>query len=177
MSYHRSLLPLGALGWPMPEMAGYGMADSDAILPNKPLCGSAMTVQAALRDQGFYKGPIDGQLGSGSVTAIRNFSIANGLGSKTWPDPAFCAKLKEKQNLALNAEYERRNPPPPEPSGGGGGGVPATGPIEVVDVTTPGSGGGGSSAAPAAQEDNTMIYVLGAVGVLAIAAGAYFATR
>lgn len=159
MSYHRSMLPLGALGYPMPEMASYGLTDSDSILPSKALCGSAKVVQSALKDQGFYNGQIDGILGSGSVAAIKAFSLAKGIGSKSWPDPVFCGKLREQQNLLLNAEYEKRNPvvePPPD-----GGGTVTTG-SGTPSSSLPGSIG---PAAPPG-EDNTMVYV--AVGVAAV---------
>jgi len=158
----------------MAEMASYGMTDSDSINPSKPLCGDARAVQGALRDQGYYKGSVDGILGSGSVTAIKNFSLANGLGSKSWPDAAFCQKLREKQNLALNAEYERRNPPPPPEVGPGGGGDIIPAPPSGGQPVSPGSP---NAAPPPAAEDNTMLYVAGGVGVLAVAAGIYFATR
>lgn len=171
MSYHRSMLPLGALGYPMPEMASYGLTDSDAILPTKALCGSAKVVQSALKDQGFYNGQIDGILGAGSVSAIKAFSLAKGIGNKSWPDPVFCGKLKEQQNLLLNSEYEKRNPVVEPPPDGG-----------VVSVT-PGSGSPSSSlpgsigpAAPA-SEDNTMLYAGAAAFVVIGLVGLYLAMR
>ncbi len=177
MSYHHStILPLGALGWPMAEMSSYGMTDSDAIIPNKALCGNTATMQGALKDQGYYKGPIDSNIGSGTQAAIKAFSLANGLGSKVWPDPAFCAKLREKQNIALNAEYEKRNPPPPPEVGPGGGGDIIPAPPPGGQPAQPG-GQQVSPAAPPPPPDNTMLYVAGGAGVLLLAAGVYFATR
>ena len=171
MSYHRSMLPLGSLGYPMPEMASYGLTDSDAILPNAKLCGSAKVIQSALKDQGFYTGQVDGILGSGSVAAIKKFSLANGIGSKSWPDPVFCAKLREKQNLLLNAEYEKRNPPPPPtPEQPGANQPPGT--LNQPPATPP-----AQPPVVAAEEDNTLFIAAG-VGVLALAAvGLYLATR
>lgn len=170
MSYHRSFLPLGSLGYPMPEMASYGLTDSDSINPSAKLCGSAKVVQSALKDQGFYKGQIDGILGSGSVSAIKAFSLANGIGGKSWPDPVFCGKLREKQNLLLNEEYEKRNPvvePPPNVSPS----VPVTpgqpAPVSPSSPVTP----------VAAAEDNTVLYAAGAAVVVLGLVGIYFATR
>ncbi len=47
-------------------------------------------IQIALKNAGFYKGPIDGKIGKGTRRAIRDFQKANGLavdgvvGKKTW---------------------------------------------------------------------------------------------
>jgi outer membrane murein-binding lipoprotein Lpp len=51
---------------------------------------SASEIQAALKRAGFYKGPIDGQIGSQTKESIQKFQEANKInpdgvvGSKTW---------------------------------------------------------------------------------------------
>lgn len=42
--------------------------------------GTAVAVQRALSRQGYYSGPIDGDIGSGSRRAIARYQAANGLG-------------------------------------------------------------------------------------------------
>jgi len=57
-------------------------------------------IQAALKNAGFYKGEIDGQIGSQTKEAIRKFQEVNGLnpdgtvGSRTW---AILGKYLEKE--------------------------------------------------------------------------------
>lgn len=156
------------LGWIMPEMAGYGLTDSDRINPTaKASCGDAKAVQGALKDQGFYSGAIDGILGKGSVSAIAAFSKANNLGAISWPNATFCAKLRSNQEALLNGEYERRNPP--QQTQGGGQVAPVTGggvtPVAPIDQPL-----------PVVQDDNTMLYVAaGVVGLVAIGAAVYLA--
>lgn len=169
MSYHRPMLPLGQLGWIMPEMANYGLTDSDRILPKNGSCGDVYAVQGALKDQGYYSGNIDGNLGKGSTAAIAAFSKAKGIGVISWPNATFCAKLREEQQKLLVAEFEKRNPPPP-PEGGG-----QDGPIPI----SPG-GGQPIQAAPPVQvapaQDNMMLYIgAGVIGLLAIGAAVYMA--
>jgi murein L,D-transpeptidase YcbB/YkuD len=54
----------------------------------------AKDIQKALKVAGYYDGPIDGKIGSGTKRAVKNFQAANGLnddgvcGRQTW------AKLK-----------------------------------------------------------------------------------
>jgi peptidoglycan hydrolase-like protein with peptidoglycan-binding domain len=51
---------------------------------------SGSEIQAALKKAGFYKGPIDGQIGSQTKESIKKFQEANKMnpdgvvGSKTW---------------------------------------------------------------------------------------------
>ena len=52
--------------------------------------GSSKEIQAALKNAGFYDGPIDGKIGANTKKGIKAFQEANGLvsdgvvGSKTW---------------------------------------------------------------------------------------------
>ncbi len=51
---------------------------------------TASEIQAALKKAGFYKGPVDGQIGTQTKEAIQKFQKANGMnadgvvGSRTW---------------------------------------------------------------------------------------------
>ena len=51
---------------------------------------SGTEIQAALKKAGFYKGPVDGQIGSQTKESIKKFQQANGInpdgvvGSRTW---------------------------------------------------------------------------------------------
>jgi peptidoglycan hydrolase-like protein with peptidoglycan-binding domain len=51
---------------------------------------NAAEIQTALKKAGFYKGPVDGQIGSQTKEAIKKFQAANKInpdgvvGSKTW---------------------------------------------------------------------------------------------
>ena len=51
---------------------------------------NAAEIQAALKKAGYYKGPVDGQIGSQTKESIKNFQAANKInpdgvvGSKTW---------------------------------------------------------------------------------------------
>lgn len=163
------MLPLGQLGWIMPEMASYGLTDSDRILPKNGSCGDVYAVQGALKDQGYYSGNIDGNLGKGSTAAIAAFSKAKGIGAISWPNVTFCAKLREEQQKLLVSEFEKRNPPPPPEGGGQDGPVPIS----------PGGGQPGQAAPPvqvAPADDNMMLYIgAGVIGLVAIGAAVYLA--
>jgi outer membrane murein-binding lipoprotein Lpp len=51
---------------------------------------SAAEIQTALKKAGFYKGPVDGQIGTQTKEAVKKFQQANNInpdgvvGSKTW---------------------------------------------------------------------------------------------
>ena len=163
---------LRGLGWLMDEYASLGLTDSESIT-TKALCGNAKVIQSALKDQGFYNGAIDGILGSGSVTAIKNFSASAGIGSKSWPDAAFCSALRSAQEKKLAAAWEAAHPPAPAGGGGApgdqGGSYVATPDAGVVGVSQPGSASsGGSTSAPAAAGMSQKTILLGAAGVLGV---------
>lgn len=56
----------------------------------KTLACTAKNIQTALKNAGFYKGPVDGKIGKGTKRAIKDFQNAHGLsadgvvGKKTW---------------------------------------------------------------------------------------------
>jgi peptidoglycan hydrolase-like protein with peptidoglycan-binding domain len=50
-------------------------------------------VQRALRSHGYYRGSIDGDAGSGTRAAIRNFREDNGLGSSSRIDGSLLRAL------------------------------------------------------------------------------------
>jgi hypothetical protein len=87
-------------------------------------CGSKYGMQQMLQDLGYYKGPIDGDVGSGTLGAMRAFSTASGvpIGSGGLSN-AWCQAL-------LDAWQSKMQPPAapapqPAPTGNGGGGAPA----------------------------------------------------
>jgi peptidoglycan hydrolase-like protein with peptidoglycan-binding domain len=168
MSYHKSMLPLGALGWPagLEEAAGWSppVTDPDRISPTaKAACGNVLAMQGALKDQGYYTGTVDNTIGKGTQAAIKQFSLDNGLGRKIWPDPTFCAALKGKQLALLQGKYEALHPP--QPQGGQPGGA-----IDPGGTVTPGGGTvtPGQVAPPVVDGgvDNTRTYLF--VGGLAV---------
>jgi hypothetical protein len=179
MSYHHSMLPLGqmasgegglgctscsrgagsyelrGLGWIYDEAATYGLTDSDRLVPNKALCGDPYAVQGALKDLGFYNGPIDGNLGKQSTSAMAAFSKAKGLGNVSWPNPTFCAQLKGEQMSLIQLEYEKRNPPKPVVDQNGNVTVP---PVQTGNQTvTPGSS---STPVVVPAEDKSRTYLM-----------------
>ena len=179
---------LRGLGWLMDDYANLGLMDSDA-LTTKALCGNAKATQQALKDQGFYNGAVDGILGSGSVTAIKNFSIAAGIGSKSWPDAAFCAALKTGQEKKLAAAWLATQPPPGSAGGGTdpgdqGGGYIATPDQGVVGVSQPGTSapGGQSGSTTAAgvgglSKKTMLLAGAGVLGVIGIGCLVYAASK
>jgi hypothetical protein len=58
----------------------------------------AMSVQTKLAEQGYYRGQIDGIIGSGSVQAIRQFQSDHGL--------AITGKIDPKLLNALGIDYK-----------------------------------------------------------------------
>jgi len=54
----------------------------------------ASDVQRALRSRGYYGGPIDGDIGSGSRSAIRNYQRDHGLGVTGRIDTALLRSLR-----------------------------------------------------------------------------------
>ncbi len=74
------------------KVSALGDALSDATKKQKVVLKSpsAKDIQAALKNAGFYKGEIDGKIGSSTKQAIIKFQEANGLnpdgavGSRTW---------------------------------------------------------------------------------------------
>lgn len=145
----------GGLGWADPEHATYGLTDSDLVQPSKGLCGSAKVIQGCLKDQGYYNGPIDGVLGSGSVAAIKKFSADKGIGNISWPNATFCDALRSSQYVLITAEYARRHPPTPDGQVivGPDGQVVAPPPEKIIEPP---------------EEDNTRTYLL--YGGFAVAA-------
>ena len=85
-------------------------------------------LQTRLRELGLYRGPIDGDFGGGTESAVRAFQQAHGLeadgivGPATWqalygdtvpiPTPAIAAKPLIYRNLALTGAFETEAPIP-----------------------------------------------------------------
>lgn len=56
-------------------------------------CGQA--VQMALNKLGYGPLVVDGQIGSGTIAAIKRFSADNGFGTATWPTKPMLIKMEE----------------------------------------------------------------------------------
>jgi Putative peptidoglycan binding domain len=57
----------------------YSYYDFGPVYDHRYSCDLAMMVQAELAGRGYYRGPINGVIGSGSRRAIREFQAAEGL--------------------------------------------------------------------------------------------------
>jgi len=70
--------------------ASVQQVESLPAVPSVPAKPSAMDIQTALKNAGYYSGNIDGKIGLKSKKAIEDFQKANGLtadgkvGPKTW---------------------------------------------------------------------------------------------
>jgi hypothetical protein len=56
-------------------------------------CGSKFGFQQMLQDLGYYKGPIDGKIGTGSLAAAKNFAADHNVVLSGGLSNAFCQKL------------------------------------------------------------------------------------
>lgn len=80
----------------------------EPLPPSGPYKPSAIEIQTALKNAGYYTGNIDGKVGSKTKAAIEEFQKANGLkadgkvGSKTW------ALLSPHLNPAPSAKKAKR---------------------------------------------------------------------
>lgn len=80
----------------------------EPLPPSGPYKPSAIEIQTALKNAGYYTGNIDGKVGSKTKAAIEEFQKANGLkadgkvGSKTW------ALLSMHLNPAPSAKKAKR---------------------------------------------------------------------
>ena len=79
--------------WPMDAAVAPPAPDGAASAPSAPAPAakpSKKEIQRALKQAGFYQGPIDGKIGPQTREAIRQFQQANGLtadgvvGKRTW---------------------------------------------------------------------------------------------
>jgi hypothetical protein len=94
------VVPVGFTGW----YPGY--ADDSSYSGNGPVydrqywADLAMSVQSELAQRGYYHGPIDGDIGSGSSQAIRAFQAAQGLPVTGKIDPKLLNALGIKYKTA-----------------------------------------------------------------------------
>jgi len=74
----------------LPGAPGVGPAKLQPLPPSGPYKPTAIEIQTALKNAGFYTGNIDGKIGTQTKKAIEEFQKANGLqadgkiGTKTW---------------------------------------------------------------------------------------------
>jgi hypothetical protein len=83
-------------------------------------------IQTRLRELGVYRGPIDGDFGGGTESAVRAFQterrlvVDGAVGPDTWrallgtaiTSPAILSKPLTHRSLALSAAFETNTPPP-----------------------------------------------------------------
>jgi putative peptidoglycan binding protein len=119
-------------------------------------CGQA--VQAALNQLGYGPLTVDGQIGSGTMAAIKRFSQDNGFGSANWPTHAMLLKMEELlkagQTPGPNAPVETH---------------------KVGDEYVPGAGPGGGAAK--AGLSTGMMIGIGALALLAVGGLAIMAKK
>ena len=73
---------------------GLGVYDSPRTSRYSSTERLAVEVQRALRSRGYYGGPIDGEIGAGSQSAIRAYQRERGLGVTGRIDTALLRSLK-----------------------------------------------------------------------------------
>lgn len=95
-------------------------------------CGSKYGFQQMLQDLGYYKGPIDGVVGTGSLAAARAFSSASGvpLGGSGGMSNQFCD--------ALIAAWQTKMAPRPAPAPAPAPAPSPTSPPQAAPMTTNG---------------------------------------
>jgi len=93
----------------LPSAPGVGSATLEPLPPSGPYRPTAIEIQTALKNAGFYTGNIDGKIGPQTKKAIEEFQKAKGLkadgkiGTKTWAalstylNPVAEAKPKTKK--------------------------------------------------------------------------------
>jgi len=75
---------------PVATMAEPSVAPLEALPPSGPYKPTAIEIQTALKNAGFYTGNVDGKVGPKTKAAVEEFQKANGLtadgkvGPKTW---------------------------------------------------------------------------------------------
>lgn len=155
---------------PVSGLGGFGLVDPGTVTTGA-LCGSAKNTQQALKDLGYYSGPVDGIWGSGTVSAIKAFSTSHNLGSKSWSDPTFCSALKAA--LALAAA-----PPPVDQQGGSGSPVVTPGPGGTV-ILNPGASPPPPAPAPAPSfwDENKKVALIGGGAIAVVALIAWAITK
>lgn len=82
-------------GIDVPYIKGTTTFVGHPVADNSGTCASSFAVQQMLSDLGYYTGPIDGAIGTGSMTALRKFSEATGVPyvKGTFPKAATCQGL------------------------------------------------------------------------------------
>lgn len=87
------------------------LAGSSCKTGKEPTCGASkrcgQSIQAALNALGYGPLTVDGQIGTGTMAAIKRFSMDNGFGSLTWPTKPMVIKMGE-----LLAAGEKPGPGP-----------------------------------------------------------------
>lgn len=119
---------------PLPGNPGYA---PDMKATGYNYCGSKFGMQQMLQDLGYYNGMIDGDIGTGTITAMKHFGNDHGVPISGSLSNAWCQKLME----AWQAKMQRSAPgpaPAPDPSPASPGPSPSNG---ASVATAPPNGG------------------------------------
>lgn len=83
-----------------------GVASGASLVPSKPGCGDVAQVQLALKQQGYYDGPLDGAYNDDVGAAMEAFLADHGLPPGIG-DAEFCDALRNAQiKLSSDARSE-----------------------------------------------------------------------
>lgn len=138
------------------------LAGSSCKTGKESTCGASkrcgQQVQAALNALGYGPLTVDGQIGTGTIAALKRFSADNGFGTASWPTKPMLIKMEE-----LLKAGEKPGPGPAVESHVVGG--------EIVPGAAPGGGimGAGMSTGLALG--------LGAIALVGVGALAFFAKK
>lgn len=88
-----------------------------AVADNSGRCGDAYALQEMLKDLGYYKGDIDGQLGSQSIAAWQSFCKDYGVSTSgaTFPQKTQCQAIMDSWEASQSPGTPES--PPPLPGG------------------------------------------------------------
>lgn len=122
----------GGVTTPQPQSTITGTTTSTSLKTGS--AGEAVKqVQQRLKDLGYYNGSVDGQYGSGTANAVRDFQAANnltadGVAGKSTQETLYGYYAIAKKDATKTA------PPTQKPSGGGGGATTKATPKPVESV-------------------------------------------
>jgi peptidoglycan hydrolase-like protein with peptidoglycan-binding domain len=91
-----AMTPVASVGEP-------GAAPLEALPPSGPYKPTALEIQTALKNAGFYSGNVDGKVGPKTKAAVEAFQKANGLNADGKVGPKTWQALGQYLNKAISA--------------------------------------------------------------------------
>lgn len=155
------------------RQAAAGLGIASAQVSTGALCGggsSGKVLQQSLNQLGYGPIAVDGQVGSGTITAMKRFCAAYGVPPAAWPNAQICGAIKaalaeqEQQVAAAAAQAQQAQLVETQ---GGGQAQPPIDATPVVQVAPPTDAG---------MSTDTMLAV-GAGVVVAVGLVAFLVTR